>query len=88
MHAADLSPMRNLLFEYLSGAFGGPPLYMRRPDAKCIMSAHAHFAIGADEVDQWMMCMCGALEELELSAETRRLFEDGFRRMANGMKNR
>ncbi len=88
MHAADLAPMRKTLFEYLSGAFGGPPLYMRRADAKCIMSAHAHFAIGTSEIDQWMMCMRGALEEAEFSSATRSLFEEGFQRMADAMRNR
>jgi len=88
MHAEDLSPMRKILFEYLSGAFGGPPLYMQRPDAKCVMSAHAHLAISASEVEQWMKCMRGALEESELSAGAKRLFEEGFLRMADAMRNR
>ena len=87
MHAEDLSPMRQTLFEFLSGAFGGPSLYMSRPDAKCIMSAHAHFKIGEAERDQWMMCMRGAIESMELPAETGRFFDDGFFRMADAMVN-
>ena len=87
MHAADLAPMRQTLFEFLSGAFGGPPLYMRRPDAKCIMSAHARFKIGEIERDQWMMCMRGAMESMELPAATYRLLDEGFLRMANAMVN-
>lgn len=87
MHTADLSPMRQTLFEFLSGAFGGPPLYMSRPDAKCIMSAHAHFKIGEAERDQWMMCMRGAIESMELPAATCRFFEEGFFRMADAMVN-
>lgn len=87
MHAEDLSPMRQLLFEFLSGAFGGPPLYMRRPDAKCIMSAHAHFKIGTAERDQWMMCMRGAIESMDLPDATNRFFEDGFFRMVDAMVN-
>lgn len=87
MHAADLAPMRQTLFEFLSGALGGPPLYMSRPDAKCIMSAHAHFKIGAAERNQWMMCMRGAIESMDLPAATCRFFEDGFFRMANAMVN-
>ncbi len=87
MHATDLAPMRKTLFEYLSGAFGGPPLYMRRADAKCIMSARARFAIGTSEIDQWMMCMRGALEEAEFSGATWSLFEEGFQRMADAMRN-
>ena len=87
MHAADLAPMRQILFEFLSGAFGGPSLYMSRPDAKCIMSAHAHLEIREAERDQWMMCMRGAIESMELPDATARLFEEGFFRMANAMVN-
>jgi hemoglobin len=85
MHAADLGPMRQLLFEFLSGAFGGPSLYMRRPDAKCMFSAHAPFRIGAKERDQWMLCMRGALQSLELDENIRGTFEQEFFKMADAL---
>jgi hemoglobin len=85
MHAADLGPMRRLLFEFLSGAFGGPSLYMRRPDAKCMFSAHAPFKIGVKERDQWMLCMRGALESLELEDELHRTFAREFFRIADAL---
>lgn len=46
MHAHDLAPIRERLYEFLSGWLGGPPLYFQRPDHKCIVSAHRAFAIG------------------------------------------
>ena len=61
LHAADLSPMRERLPEFLSGWLGGPPLYFQRPDHNCIVSAHRPFAIGPDERDQWLMCMAWEL---------------------------
>ena len=88
MHAADLSPMRERLFEFLSGWLGGPPLYFQRPDHKCIVSAHRPFAIGEAERDQWMMCMRRALEESGVPAEVRTLLDRPFFRVADAFRSR
>lgn len=88
MHAPDLTPMRQRLFEFLSGWFGGPPLYYDRPDAKCIMHAHAPFAIGEAERDAWLACMSAALDEAGLAVNERKLFDDAFYRMADAMRRR
>lgn len=88
MHEADLGPMRDRLFEFLSGWLGGPPLYFQRPGHKCIMSAHRPFAIGEAERDQWMMCMRRALEACEVSREIRDLLDKAFLRMAEAFRNR
>jgi len=63
MHATDLAPMRQKLFEFMSGWLGGPNLYFARSDRKCMMSAHAPYDIGRDERDQWLACMHRALRE-------------------------
>ena len=88
MHAPDLGPMRQRLFEFLSGWLGGPPLYFERPGQKCIVSAHGAFAIGAAERDAWMMCMRRALEDCAAPADVRALIEPAFARMAEGFRNR
>jgi len=88
MHAADLSPMRERLFEFLSGWLGGPPLYFQRPDHKCIVSAHKAFSIGDAERDEWMMCMRRALEDCAVSEDVRKLLDPAFLRMANAFRNR
>lgn len=88
MHAADLSPMRDRLFEFLSGWLGGPPLYFRRPDHKCIVSAHRPFAIGAAERDEWMLCMRRALEDCGVTEDMRTLLDKPFLRMAEAFRNR
>ncbi len=88
MHAADLSPMRERLFEFLSGWLGGPPLYFQRPDAKCIVSAHRSFPIGAAERDAWMMCMRRALEDCGVAEDLRKLLDPAFLRMAEAFRNR
>lgn len=88
MHQADLGPIRDKLFDWLSGWSGGPPLYNARPDRACIMSAHAPYAIGPVERDQWMACMRAALNGLTLEPDVRTLFETAFSRMAEGLRNR
>ena len=88
MHAADLGPMRQRLFEFLSGWLGGPPLYFQRPDHKCIVSAHRPFAIGADERDQWMMCMRRAMAECGVAEDWRALLDQAFLRVAEAFRNR
>ena len=87
MHAADLSPMRERLFEFLSGWLGGPPLYFQRPDPKCIASVHKSFSIGEAERDQWMMCMRGALKDCGVPEDLRTLLDQAFLRMADAFRN-
>lgn len=88
MHAHDLSPMRDRLFEFLTGWLGGPPLYFQRPDHKCIVSAHKPFAIGAAESDEWIYCMRQALEDCGVPSDLRALLDKPFSRMAEAFKNR
>lgn len=88
MHAKDLAPMRERLFEFLSGWLGGPPLYFQRADHKCIMSAHHPYAIGAEEQDEWMMCMRRALEDCGVPKELREMLDRPFLRMAAAFRNR
>jgi hemoglobin len=83
MHGEDLAPIRQLLFEFLSGWLGGPPLYFKRPEHRCIMSAHRPYAIGDIERDEWMMCMRHAMDECGLPADMRALLDQAFSRMAD-----
>jgi hemoglobin len=88
MHGPDLMPIRELLFEFLSGWLGGPPIYFQRPEHRCIMSAHRPYAIGEAEHDEWMMCMRRAMDECALPADMRALMDQAFARMANQFRNR
>ncbi|HEX2590377.1 MAG TPA: group II truncated hemoglobin [Rhizomicrobium sp.] len=83
MHAEDLAPMRERLFQFFSGWFGGPRLY-----SNCVMSAHAPLAIGERENAQWLACMNRALEDTAVPDQIRALAEAAFLHMANGMRRR
>lgn len=88
MHGEDLAPIRQLLFEFLSGWLGGPPIYFNRPEHRCVMSAHRGLGIGEAERDEWMMCMRKAMDACALPPEMRALLDQGFARMANAMRSR
>jgi len=64
MHGEDLTKVRELLFEWLSGWLGGPALYVQRTGGVCINSPHRPYAIGPGERDAWMLCMRRALDDL------------------------
>ena len=88
MHPADLSGMRQKLFEFMSGWLGGPPLYFEQPGHACIVSAHRPFAIGATERDQWLAAMYRALGETSLNERTRELLRQALHRVAEAFRNR
>ncbi len=88
MHGPDLGPIREKLFDFLSGWLGGPPLYFQRPDHKCLHSAHQDYAIGEAERDQWLSCMYRALEDAGVDAETRKMLEKPFFAVADFTRTR
>ncbi len=88
MHAADLTAMRERLFEFLSGWLGGPPLYFERLGHKCVVSAHKPFAIGEKEREEWLTCMRRAMEDEGVPEDLRKLLERPFRRIADAFRNR
>lgn len=88
MHAPNLGPMRQTLFEFLSGWLGGPRTYFERTNAKCMMSAHAGLPITQNEADQWMRCMRRALQQLNVAPDARAFVDNAFTRVCNAMVNR
>lgn len=86
MHAADLTPMRQKLFEFMSGWLGGPNLYFARSDRKCMMSAHAPYTIGTSERDQWLGCMHRALAEEGVAPALKDQIETALFRFADALR--
>ena len=88
MHGGDLAPIKQLLFEFLSGWLGGPALYFERPEHRCIMSAHRPYPIGDAERDEWMMCMRRAMFDCDITGDMYALLDQAFLRMASAFRTR
>jgi hemoglobin len=88
MHGDSLDPIREKLFEYLSGWMGGPPLHYQRHGTVCLTKPHAPYAIGAAERDAWLLCMERALDEVGASEEAKEMLREPLFRVADMIVNR
>lgn len=88
MHAADLTPMKEKLGEYLTGWMGGPPLYAEKYGSVCMTEPHEPFHIGPEERDQWLLCMHKALEKTGASDELVEMLRIPLYRIADAIRNR
>jgi hemoglobin len=89
MHAADLSPMRERLADWLDMWMGGPTDYAaRHPGRGCIASAHRPFRIDAEAAGQWLSCMREALQEAGVGGAGREFLDEAFARMCEALANR
>ncbi|MDH4275060.1 MAG: group II truncated hemoglobin [Gammaproteobacteria bacterium] len=64
LHPTDISTSEHKLFLFLSGWFGGPPLYLQQVGHPRLRARHLPFPIGVAERDAWMLCMTKALDEI------------------------
>jgi hemoglobin len=87
MHPEDLTGSRQSLFEFLSGWFGGPSLYIEKKGHPRLRMRHMPFAIGYAERDQWMLCMRTALTEQVADEDFRKGLINAFAQMADHMVN-
>ena len=87
MHPESLQGSEENLFEFLSGWFGGPSLYIAKKGHPRLRMRHAPYAIGTVERDEWMLCMTLALTEQVVDVDFRNRLVDTFAQMANHMVN-
>lgn len=87
LHPDSLEGSEQSLFDYLSGWFGGPPLYVEKNGHPRLRQRHLPYTVGSQERDEWMLCMTQALNE---QVEDR-VLRDGligtFSQMADHMVN-
>jgi hemoglobin len=88
LHPTDLVGSRQSLFEFLSGWFGGPPLYIEKKGHPRLRMRHMPFSIGILERDQWLACMDQAMTELNLDPVLRERLNASFFKTADWMRNR
>ena len=87
LHPTDLTGSRQSLFDFLSGWFGGPPLYIEKKGHPRLRMRHMPFAIGPAERDQWMLCMRTALDEQVSDEALHQGVLNAFVQMADHMVN-
>ena len=88
MLPADDSGSRTKLYEFLSGWLGGPPLYVEKRGHPRLRMRHFPFAIGADEVTEWLRCMGDALDQRGVEGDLRTFLDEQFALSANHVRNR
>ena len=87
LHPGDLTDIKEKLFKYFSGWFGGPPLFVNEYGHPRLRARHLHVPVGAEERDQWLKCMTTALQQMNLDAD---LYQDLINKiapMADHMRN-
>jgi hemoglobin len=87
IHPESLAGANESLFEFLSGWFGGPNLYIEKKGHPRLRMRHAPYAIGPTERDQWMLCMRTALTEQVTDESLHAGLLKAFTDMADHMVN-
>jgi hemoglobin len=88
MHPPDLAHAREMLFWFLSGWLGGPPLYMQNKGHPRLRARHLPFAIDSAARDAWMHCMRVSLQSAGLPADIHSKLEAALWQLADHMRNR
>lgn len=88
LHAKDLQSATDKLFKFLTGWMGGPQLYVEQYGHPMLRRRHLPFPIGADERDQWMLCMNQSLDEVVEDVDLRQELSVAFAKVADHMRNR
>jgi hemoglobin len=87
LHPQDLQGSAERLYEYLSGWFGGPDLYVRKYGHPRLRMRHSPYAVGAAQRDEWMLCMSMALAEQVLDEALRAHLIRTFGQIADHLVN-
>jgi len=72
---------------FLSGWFGGPPLYAEQRGHPRLRMRHLPYRISKVERDEWMMCMTQALDEQVNESKLKEAILGAFSSMADHMIN-
>lgn len=88
IHPADLAESADKLFDFLSGWLGGPQRYIEKHGHPMLRRRHLPYAIGAQERDEWLMCMRQALAETVEDAALGNALYARFVQLGEHMRNR
>jgi hemoglobin len=75
-------------FDFLSGFFGGPRLYIQKYAHSDVRQMHEHVEISAEARDAWLNCMSMAIDRVGFSADIKGRLMTPFMRVAAILVNR
>lgn len=87
LHPASLTESREKLYEFLSGWLGGPPIYIQKRGHPRLRARHMPFVVTEAGVEQWLLCMYRALDELVDDKDAVEKLKGGLGQLAMHMKN-
>lgn len=87
LHPASLAGSEESLFKFLSGWFGGPPLFAQERGHPRLRMRHAPYAIDETVRSQWMLCMRMSLDEQVLDVGLRQSLDHAFEGMTHHLLN-
>lgn len=87
LHPENLKTSNLKLFEFLVGRFGGPDLYIEKYGHPRMRKRHMPFKIGPKESEQWLYCMKGALNDMNLAPELNDSLYSFFKEFTELIKN-
>ena len=87
LHPADLTSSRLKLFQYLSGWFGGPPLYTDLYGHPRLRARHIDVPVKVADRDAWLKCLYSALETMSLGSDVDQDLLKKIVPMADHMRN-
>ena len=87
MHPQRLTAIRQKFFEFLSGWFGGPPLFEQNYGHPRLRARHLPFRIDVRMRDQWLLCMYQALDEQVTDRLLLQQLRSQFTQLAHHMIN-
>lgn len=86
-HGDDLEPIKEKLFDFLSGWLGGPQLFVQKYGHPRLRARHLPFKIGLSERDQWITCMFKAIETVGITEADAMIIRSALFRLADHMRN-
>ncbi len=82
------SVSRDKLYAYLVEWTGGPALYTPERGHPRMRMRHMPFAIGEDEVTEWLACMERSLDDNGVHGDIRSFLDERITALAHHMRNR
>lgn len=81
--------VKNKLFMFLSGWFGGPNLFVRNHGAPRMAARHGHIKISSRERDQWLYCINKSLDQnhINISRKNKKIMKNSFMALALRIEN-